>query len=95
MAAESGRGAKLARGAVSTLPCNVMRQGIRMDLLPRPMKRFPLTKGLDPDKMVSYTLQTRPLSGILDKYLLLIRLAQETRSTTPVGAVSNRTDAHT
>lgn len=39
-----------------------MRQGIRMDLLPRPMKRFPLTKGLDPDKMVSYTLQTRPLS---------------------------------
>ena len=77
-----------------------------MDLLPRPMKRFPLTKGLDPDKMVSYTLQTRPLSGILDKHLLLIRLAQETRSTTPVGAInrvdnegdrdpSNRTDVHT
>ena len=35
------------------------------------------------------------LSGFLAKYLMLIRLAQETRSTTPVGAVSNRTDAHT
>ena len=30
-----------------------------MNLLPRPMKRFPLTKGLDPDKMMSYTFQKR------------------------------------
>ena len=37
----------------------------------------------------------RSLSGYLAKYLMFIRLAQETRSTTPVGAVSNRTDAHT
>ena len=32
------------------------------------------------------------LSGSFAKYLMLTRLAQETRSDTPVGAVSNRTD---
>jgi hypothetical protein len=38
-----------------------------------------------------FLLKTRFLRGFLAKYLCLPSLAQETYSTTPVGAVSNRT----